>query len=173
MIFIALTSHLLIQLTKGSFMTPHNEQNTFIQEVADKGRGVFAKRDFKQGDLVIIGKCVDLVDERTLNSLQVSLDKHAEVDEPARLTNHSCDPNLGVKNNEFGSYNFYALQDIAQGAELTWDYNTTEYYSIAVPECFCGAENCRGKTPGFAAIADEIRTRYGEYIADYLKELPQ
>jgi len=152
-------------------MTPYNESNTTIQEVAKKGRGVFAKRDFKQGDLVIIGKRIDLVDERTMTSLQVSLDKHAELDEPARVTNHSCDPNLGIKNNDLGGYNFYALKDISQGMELTWDYNTTEYYSIAVPECHCGAANCRGKTPGFAAIEDEIRTLYGEYIADYLKEL--
>ncbi|MEK7989987.1 MAG: SET domain-containing protein-lysine N-methyltransferase [Thiotrichaceae bacterium] len=150
-------------------MTPQNEKNTLIQDVANKGRGVFAKHDFKQGDLVIVGKRIDLIDERTMTSLQVTPDKHAELDEPARVTNHSCDPNLGIKSNELGGYNFYALQNITQGTELTWDYNTTEYHSIAVPECHCGSTNCRGKTPGFVAIEDELRTRYGEYIADYLK----
>lgn len=142
-----------------------------IKDVPNKGRGVFAARNFKQGELVIIGKSVEIIKTRSMTSLQVNWDEHAELDEPACVTNHSCNPNLGVKNNEHGGYSFYALRDITEGDEVTWDYNTTEYISIAVPDCHCGAVNCRGKTPGFKFLESELRKRYGEYIGDYLKEL--
>lgn len=140
-----------------------------IKNVAKKGRGVFATTNLEQGDLVIIGRPLEVTQTRTMTSLQVGYDDHAELDEPACVVNHSCDPNLGIKNNEYGGYSFYALKDISEGAELSWDYNTTEYISIAVPECHCGADNCRGSTPGFKYLQEELREKFGEYIADYLK----
>ena len=36
---------------------------------------------------------------------------------------------------------FFALNDIAAGAELTWDYN---YVNEERVKCYCGASNCRG-----------------------------
>ena len=93
-----------------------------------------------------------------------------EVDEPGILTNHSCDPNTGVRNNELGAYDFVALRDIKQGEEITWDYETTEFISIAVPECHCGSPKCRGRTRGFKYLPKEVREAYGEFIGDYLKE---
>ena len=62
-----------------------------------------------------------------------------------------------------------ALVDIPSGSELTWDYETTEYISIAIPECCCGSPECRSKTLGFKFLPVEIRKKYGEFIADYLK----
>lgn len=140
-----------------------------IKNVAKKGRGVFATADLEQGNLVIIGKPLKVTQIRTMTSLQVGYDDHAELDEPACVVNHSCNPNLGIKNNKYGGYSFYALCNIPEGTELTWDYNTTEYVSIAVPECHCGADNCRKKTPGFKYLEEELRAKFGEHIADYLK----
>ena len=62
-----------------------------------------------------------------------------------------------------------ALVDIPSGSELTWDYETTEYISIAISECCCCSPECRSKILGYKFIPDEIKKKYGEFIADYLR----
>ena len=140
----------------------------FIQQT-EKGRGVFASRRFRKGETVVVGRRVDILPERTTHSIQMDFDLHIELDEPALLLNHSCSPNTGVRNNQYGAYDFVALVDIPSGSELTWDYETTEYISIAIPECCCGSPECRSKTLGFKFLPVEVRKKYGEFIADYLK----
>jgi hypothetical protein len=140
----------------------------FIQQT-EKGRGVFASRDFCKGETVVLGRRVDILPERTTHSLQMDFDLHIELDEPAQLINHSCSPNTGVRNNQFEAYDFVALVDIPSGSEITFDYETTEYISIAIPKCYCGSPECRSKTLGFKFLPDGIRKKYGEFIADYLR----
>ncbi len=140
-------------------------------KLTDKGRSVFANRSFSKGETVVTGRRVMLLPDRTNHSFQVEFDMHIELDEPGRLINHSCSPNTGVRNNQFGAYDFIAMVDIPSGCEITWDYETTEYISIAVPECACGSSNCRLKTRGFKFLSADIREKYGEFIADYLKPL--
>jgi hypothetical protein len=142
--------------------------NVFVK-LTSKGKGVFASRNFYKGETVVIGHRIDILTERTNYSLQMDFDLHVELDEPARLINHSCSPNTGVRNNNFGGYDFVALNDISEGYEITFDYETTEYISIAVPECWCNSPNCRLKTRGFKFLPIHIKEQYGEYIADYLK----
>ncbi|MHC5609556.1 MAG: SET domain-containing protein-lysine N-methyltransferase [Nostoc sp.] len=139
-------------------------------EITGKGRGVFANRNFREGEKVVIGHRVQSLPERTNHSFQIDIDLHIELDEPGRLINHSCNPNTGIRNNEFGAYDFVALIDINEGSEITWDYETTEYISIAIPECCCGASNCRIKTLGFKFRSTQLREKYGIFIADYLKD---
>ena len=112
----------------------------FIQQT-EKGRGVFASRGFRKGETVVVGRRVEILPERTIHSLQMDFDLHIELDEPGVLINHSCSPKTGVRNNQFGAYDFVALVDIPSGSEITFDYETTEYISIAIPECCCGSLN--------------------------------
>jgi len=142
--------------------------NTFVK-LTNKGKSVFASRDFRKNETVVIGNRLRISPERTSHSFQIDVDLHVELDEPAVLINHSCTPNTGVRNNRFGGYDFVALVDIVGGDEITWDYETTEYISIAVAKCYCGSSACRSKTSGFKYLPHEIRNRYGEFIADYLK----
>lgn len=135
----------------------------------DKGLGVFAARNFQKGETVIIGRQIEVSAKRTIYSMQIDFNSHAELDDPAKLTNHSCHPNTGIRNNQFGGYNFIAIVDISEGEEITWDYETTEYISISVPKCSCNSSNCRGQIRGFSFHPAERRNKYGEFIADYLK----
>ncbi|WP_392531005.1 SET domain-containing protein [Nostoc sp. C117] len=139
-----------------------------IQETA-KGRGVFASKKFAQGETVVVGIAIEAVPERTSHSVQMDFNLHINLDEPAIVINHSCEPNTGIRNNQFGGYDFVALGDIEVGEELSWDYETTEYESISVSRCLCGSLSCRGKTLGFKFREQMLRDTYGEYIADYLK----
>jgi hypothetical protein len=65
-----------------------------------------------------------------------------------------------------------ALRPIAAGEEITFDYATFEYEveNVAAP-CLCGAAKCRGRVPGFRHLPADVKARYGEYIAEYLRVL--
>ena len=49
------------------------------------------------------------------------------MDLPAVMINHSCDANVGIKDNELGAYDFIAIKHIKDNEELTWDYGCAEY----------------------------------------------
>jgi uncharacterized protein len=138
-------------------------------KATNKGRGIFASRSFHKGETVVVGHLVKILTERNIHSFQMDFNLHIELDEPGRLINHSCSPNTGVRNNKFGAYDFVALVDIHSGSEITWDYETTEYDFIAIPKCCCGSPECRLKPLGFKFLPVEIKQKYGEFIADYLR----
>lgn len=58
-----------------------------------------------------------------------------------RYTNHSCRPNARLCIRQ-GLVEFYALQAIAVGAEITVDYGETHHAGKLA--CRCGAAGCRG-----------------------------
>lgn len=62
--------------------------------------------------------------------------------DPMRYTNHSCAPNarLCIRN---GRVEFYAVQDIAAGQEVTVDYGPTHHEGRLT--CRCGAPRCAGR----------------------------
>jgi uncharacterized protein len=141
-----------------------------VKKSQGKGRGVFAKKPLTPGMLVVRGRPLKVVDNRTDYSFQVDKDKHVQLSVPARIINHSCSPNLGVKNNKLGGYDFIALRKIEAGEELTWDYCMTEFVSIAIEQqCLCGDASCRKNIRGFISLPEEVREKYGEFIGNYLK----
>ena len=140
-----------------------------IIETEGKGKCVIAEKDYEIGDIVISSRRRYVEPERTMYSLQWDFQTHIDLDEPARLTNHSCDPNLCVRRNEYDGYDFIAIKKIKRNSELTWDYETTEYVSISISECLCGEERCRKTVVGFEKRSKLIRMLYGDNIADYLK----
>lgn len=142
--------------------------NCLIKTVPDKGKGVFAKNNFKTEEVVVRGRIIRRVPKRTNYSFQVGIKKHIDLDIPARLINHSCDPNLGIKNNVFGGYDFVAMRSIKKGEELCWDYCMSEYHSIAVKRCLCGSKNCRRRIRGFKYLPEKIKAKYKGFTGGYL-----
>lgn len=150
------------------------DKKVAVKNTKLKGLGVFSMVPFKKGDVAICGKPTIISTARTDHSFQIDFDKHVELDEPARLVNHSCDPNLGLKNNKHGGYDFIAIKNINPGEELGWDYCTTEFISIAIKnECLCENQNCRVKIKGYVALPERIKKKYNGLIANYLKNLNQ
>lgn len=140
-----------------------------IETHARKGRMVVAVHAIRPGDLAVIGRVVEVVAQRTTHSFQVGWDTHVDLDEPARCINHSCDPNTGIQDNSHGGFDFIALRDIAPTEETTWDYETSEYVSIAVAHCLCGAANCRTAIRGFQHRRHDPLWR-PTHLANYLRE---
>ncbi|HSG07314.1 MAG TPA: SET domain-containing protein [Longimicrobiales bacterium] len=86
-----------------------------------------------------------------------------------RFLNHSCAPNAYLR-----GLVLTALADIEEGAEITFDYNTTEW-DIAHPfACACGAPVCVGAVKGFRHLDTAQRARLRPYLPRYLKaKLPR
>lgn len=111
------------------------------------GKGVFAARDFKKGEVVIdystcsIPLTKEQVDELPEGEKRyvsyVGNGKWVLFKPPARFVNHSCDPNTNSK-----SECDIAVRDIKEGEEITADYVAEKVPGLNM-KCHCGSKNCR------------------------------
>ena len=83
-----------------------------------------------------------------------------------RFINHSCDPNTLVRCQEV-----IASRDIEPWADITFNYNTTEYDMAEPFGCHCGSPRCLGTIKGFKHLAQEERERLRPSLAPYLSRL--
>jgi uncharacterized protein len=75
------------------------------------------------------------------------------------FTNHSCDPNCGLRVDSSG-FTMIALKDIAAHHELTYDYSTHQEHPHDHMICSCGAASCRGVIGSFSTLDPELRRHY-------------
>lgn len=117
-----------------------------VKESSIEGRGVFARRDFKKGEVVLkwgnsrelTQKQADGLSENEKRYVECFGGRYLLMQPPERFVNHSCDANTFV----FGRCDV-AKRDIQKGEEITSDY--TEINSPYVDmKCNCGSKNCRG-----------------------------
>jgi hypothetical protein len=137
------------------------------------GRIVAAIRDIPMGETVI-KTWGEQVPQRSKQSIQVEMNLHVVPDGVAVLMNHSCDPNCGVViRSGVRQIEIRALRPIKAGEEITVDYDTFEYeVSHLAGPCLCGAARCRGTVAGYKHLPADVRARYGDYIAEYLRIIP-
>lgn len=140
-----------------------------VREAPGRGVGVFATRAFRPGETVLRARAVATTAERAENTMQVGPAEHAVIDQPAVFLNHACAPVLGLRDNAFGAYDFFALADIAPGDELTFDYAMSEWEVGFIEACRCGADGCRKGPLGFDALPLARRETYAPYLAGYLR----
>ena len=151
--------------------TPATHEPVVVRE-GRLGRSVFATRDIAVGETVLKG-WGGQIPRRSPHTMQVDVDTHIVPDGVMVLVNHSCDPTCGVLIRPAQrEIEVRALRPIAAGEEITFDYDTFEYEAEHVAgQCRCGSAKCRGRVPGYRHLAPEVRARYGEYIAEYLRTL--
>lgn len=133
----------------------------------EKGKGVFAAKPFFKGEkiLKIKGKVVDYYDEYCLQIGEYAhIKSSGDVDD---YLNHSCDPNTYI---DFDDLCLKAIKDIRKKEEITWNYNTTEYFMDGYAfECECGSDYCYGELKGFKDLCLEEKLHIKEYLSPYLK----
>ena len=149
------------------------------QESSIHGRGLFAKRPIVKGEVICV-KGGYIFDRRVLQSMpdwfraaevQVAEDlfigplKEDEREGSMIFSNHSCDPNIGVR----GQIVFVAMRDIESGEELTHDWATTDDDDYRI-ECNCGAADCRKLLTGQDWRRKDLQQKYCGYISWYLEE---
>lgn len=161
-----------------------------IKCTGSHGWGVYSERDWKNGDMILQGIPLETHHKfKDPHTIQYDVEKHATIDLPGRFINHVCGTaNVGIqvveKNQEDMTdkkfdgvhhdvlFEFYALEDIAEGDELQWDYETTEYDMVAKFDCLCGSPKCRTKLTGFHHHGDKVLEDYGEkWVAPYLMRM--
>jgi hypothetical protein len=133
-----------------------------------KGRGVFTARKFVRGETVVVGRPIEYPPDRTRMSVQVDWERHVEMDAPATLLNHSCEPNLGVRENRWSAFDFVALRDVSAGEELAFDYAMTEHALVAPLACYCGSSTCVGEIRPWSERDHEWRAQNAPWVAPYL-----
>jgi SET domain-containing protein len=110
-----------------------------------EGKGVFAGRDFRTGEVVIKWDISHQLTSEEATKLPASerryvvyvKGKHILLQSPAKYVNHSCDANTRADN-----YCDIAQRDIKKGDEITANYSET-MDSNEVMNCVCGSKNCR------------------------------
>lgn len=90
--------------------------------------------------------------------LEEAMDRH-----PWRFLNHSCAPNACLRGRTL-----VARQPIAVGAEVTFDYHTTEWELASPFRCACGASDCVGEVRGFRHLAPARRRGLAPWLAEHL-----
>lgn len=143
------------------------------------GRGLFAVDKIQAGEIVCV-KGGHIFQRSRLREVAASLGP-AEIqiaddlfigplsDEEREgsmiLSNHSCDPNIGVQ----GQIVFVAMRDIDAGEELTHDWATTDDDTYEM-ECHCNAVNCRKVLTGQDWRKPELQEKYLGFMSSYLQE---
>lgn len=119
--------------------------NILIHDSAIEGKGVFANRDFKKGEVIIKWAKGHIISQEEFEQLPKEEKKYVSYfkgkyrinQPPERYVNHSCDPNTYVENNAD-----VASRDIKKGEEITSDY-TKEGVPHFDLKCNCGSKYCR------------------------------
>ncbi|MBI4170669.1 MAG: SET domain-containing protein [Candidatus Aenigmarchaeota archaeon] len=97
-------------------------KDVIVKSAGRKGKGVFAARDFKKGEVVLIYKKSKILNKHEIPKRWtgkykyldvVGQDKFMIMKPPERYINCSCDPNVYVKN-----WKFVAMHPIKKGGEF-------------------------------------------------------
>jgi hypothetical protein len=142
-----------------------------VRSSGQLGRGVFALRHFKKGDVVIRGVVEKVIERRGEHTFTVH-GVHVVLAGPACLVNHSCDPNCMHIFNESGTFDYVARRDIASGEQITHDTSAYEYeVEHFSQKCLCGSETCRGEVKGWKDLTKEERESIREYTIPFLRHI--
>jgi len=119
-----------------------------VKDSKIQGKGAFANRDFKKGEIVIKYNLKPLTKEEFQNLSEK--EKHYTdfhdgrywlFQIPERYVNHSCDANTEqVLDQEIKCDR--AIKDIKIGEEITADYTKEDIPSMKMI-CNCGSKNCK------------------------------
>lgn len=135
------------------------------------GRAVFAKKKIRKGEVVAVfdGPIYDdlfdgWTDDLLNHAIQIGPALWRDSLSPARLINHSCEPNCGIKNR----IKVVAMRSILPGEEITWDYEMTEKNPWWKMRCRCGTASCRKVIGNYKNMPRAVREKYRGFISDWL-----
>ncbi|MDX1480563.1 MAG: SET domain-containing methyltransferase [Woeseiaceae bacterium] len=135
------------------------------------GRGVFARRDFEPGEIVIRGVVETVVAARGEHTFTIH-GVHVVLEGAACLVNHSCDPNTLHVFNETGTFDFVARRPIGVGEQITHDTSAFEYeVEHFSQKCLCGSARCRGEVKGWKDLTRAEREAIRDYAIPFFRHI--
>jgi uncharacterized protein len=141
-----------------------------IRKTVNRGQGVFVIRPIKKNEIIaefdgeVYGWDDKWTDELVDHCIQFEEKKWRDSKGIARLINHSCEPNCGIKN----LFQVVAMRNLKSGEEVTWDYEMTEKHPYWRMNCKCGSKICRKIIGNYDNMPTEIRKKYRGYISEWL-----
>ncbi len=111
-----------------------------------RGQGLIATRGYVFGEAIAALGWGPRSPRATRWTVRLGDGEHAEpLPFELRYMNHSCDPNVEL---DVGGGVARALRDVDVGAEMFFDYLTTERELAEPFACSCGSERCAGWIAG-------------------------
>ena len=142
------------------------------------GKGLFTCKTINKGEVVIIWGGT-LFTEESIKAGRARLHSIVEIGENKFLAgkknelesiddflNHSCDPNLWLKD----EIALIARRNIVKGEELTADYGTWVSRLYWKMECRCGSHLCRHEINGNDWKLKQLHRRYKDHFSPYLNK---
>lgn len=134
----------------------------FIKDSKYDGKGIFAKKDIKKGEIIFIIKGQRkkfLIDNKEsakmagMNWVGIGKNEWIDPQKYCQYFNHSCDPNSYLK----GKVTVVALKNIKKGEEITFDYslNESDIFWKLDRECLCGSKKCRKDIRSIQFLSEE------------------
>lgn len=126
-------------------------KNLIVKDSSVHGKGLFSAVSFREGQLITMiygeeitaNECIRRENEES-NVYIFYKDEDIYIDAAdnthLRYLNHSCNYNCDIDEDENGNLILYAIEDIAEGEELTIDYGYEEIYD------FCSCLDCDNKS---------------------------
>ena len=121
------------------------------------GGNLFGKSDIEKGK-ARKGTIIDVEDNLFLAA------KKDDRPSPDDFLNHSCDPNLWLKD----AVTLIARRNIKKDEEITADYGTRVSRKNWVMKCSCGAKKCRKIITSNDWKLKKLQTIYKNHFSPYL-----
>jgi len=159
---------------------PRISKKLEIKSTKKYGNGIFAIEEIKKGEVIHVlsgekmnpdefAKRVNSKKEYIDDPFQIGKRTYIDLDEFSRNINHSCDPNGGIRKMS----ELFALRDIKNGEEITYDYSATIAPTRWSMKCKCGSKNCRKILGDVLSIPKKQLKKYKELgaLQKYMKPL--
>ena len=121
-------------------------KNIYFGNTINNGKGIFAANNIKAGELIFVvkGKIVEegypSIGKEHWFGIEPNFWIDASKDNPIIYTNHSCNPNIKIRN----KVEIIAVRDINKDEELCFDYSLNEFDPFWQMVCNCETMLCRG-----------------------------
>lgn len=149
-------------------------KNVIVKRTARKGKGIFAARNFKKGDIVLKMNTKNTINLREAKKLSkddkghlgyIGKGRYFVIRPPERFLNHSCDPNVYDR---IGTLR--AMLTIKKGDEICIDYSISGFDKWKM-RCYCKSPNCRKIIHGeFRKLPKDLQKKYYKYLEKWYKE---
>jgi len=148
------------------------EKPIYVKRTPEKGLGIFAARDIRRdetisqftGPRISIDNLVEFPAEVVDHLFNVGTHDYLVAREPEVRTNHSCDPNAGIR----GETLLVAMRDIPKDEEITFDYSMIMDDDWEM-DCLCGSPLCRKHIGPYRNLPREVKERYRNYVPDWIR----
>lgn len=136
---------------------------------ARNGKGIFGKRNFRQGEILFwvdgvrghFSKIDELGGKFQDNAFRLSRDYYLSPEgELGDYLNHSCEPNCTVQKLKNKLW-IVAITEIEKGTEIVMDYSVIIAKDDSwTMKCNCGNQNCRKVIGSFYSLPKYLRESY-------------